>query len=110
MLSNEVKFLVEAWDQVLVVVDHLVDPVHHQQQFQCCLELNFHSLSPSVCTIGNGTALLPPFDVQSLVIVVTKESFVVHVICNNVPMNLQSIHPPNHLSLLSQTCTDITML
>ena len=105
MLSDEVVFLVKTWDQVLVVMDHLVDPVHHQQQFQYSLVLNFLSCLPSVHMIGDRTALLPPSDVQSLVIVVTKESFVVHVIHDHGLINHQSIHPPKCLDQLSQTCT-----
>ena len=110
MLSDEVMFLVKVWDQVLVVVDHLVDPVHLQQQFQYSLDLNFQSHPPSVHMIGDRTALLPPSDVQSLVTVLTKESFVVHVICDHVPMNCQSILPTKHFGLSSQTCTGISML
>ena len=94
-------FLVKVWDWVLVVVDHLMDPVHHQQQFQYSLDLNFQSCSPFVHAIGDTTALLPPSDAQNLVIVVTKEPFVVHVIHDHVPMNSQSILPTNHLGLSS---------
>ena len=64
----------------VVVVDYLMDPFPHQQQFQHFLVSNFWSCPPSVHPIGGGMPLLPPSDAQSLVVVVTKESFVVHVI------------------------------
>ena len=101
VLIDKVVFLVKAWDWVLVLVDHSVDPVHHQEQFQYSFELNFLSHSPSVHRIGDRTALVPPSDIQSLVIVVVRESFVVHVIHDYVPINFQSIHLPRCLGLSS---------